>query len=94
MLPYAMQLRELCMYVHMYVHSAHTIESAGPLLETSKFDGLKNRVPDCSAQEKLLDSKLVLKVYFKPSKKKKIFIFTSSYFAWLPGILHFLRSFK
>ena len=52
---------------------------AGPLLETiSKFDRLKNWVPDCSGQEfdeKILVSEHVLKVYFKPSRQNKDFVF-------------------
>ena len=51
--------------------AAHELET------TSKFDLLKNWVPDCSAQEriskKFLDSKHVLKVYLKPSRKNQKF---------------------
>ena len=36
--------------------------------------------------EKFLDSKHVLKVYFKPSRKKNIFDFTTSYFACLAQV--------
>ena len=59
--------------------------AAHELGTTSKFDLLKNWVPDCSAQgrnlTKLLDSKHVLKLYFNPSRKKIFCIFTTSYFS-------------
>ena len=52
--------------------AAHELET------TNKFDKLKNWVPDCSGQDfgkKFLDSKHVLKVSFKPSRKNSDFYF-------------------
>ena len=42
---------------------------------TNKFGRLKTGVPDISADKNFLDSKHVLKVYFKPSRKDKDFVF-------------------
>ena len=52
--------------------AAHELET------TSKFDLLKNWVPDSSGQDfdkNFLDSKHVLKVYFKPGRKNQDFWF-------------------
>jgi hypothetical protein len=53
--------------------AAHAFET------TKKFDKLKNWVPeDCSGQDfdkKILDSKHVLKLYFKSSRKNPDFLF-------------------
>ena len=57
------------------------IEVARPLCETTnKFDRLKSGSGQ-EFEENFLDSKHVLKVYFKPSRKKIFCIFTTSYFA-------------
>ena len=42
---------------------------------TSKFDRLKNWAPDCSTQIWWKVIRHVLKVYFKPSRKNKDFVF-------------------